>query len=60
MKITNVTTYIAGNEWKNWLFVRVDTDGGLHGIGEATVNGFARTTEAAVVLSASFKRTRAR
>ena len=48
MKITNVTTYIAGNPWKNWVFVRVDTDSGLHGIGEATVNGFARTAEAAV------------
>jgi galactonate dehydratase len=48
VKITNVSTYIAGNPWKNWVFVRVDTDEGLHGIGEATVNGFARTAEAAV------------
>jgi galactonate dehydratase len=48
MKITEVTTYIAGNQWKNWLFVRVDTDAGLHGLGEATVNGFAKTAEAAV------------
>jgi galactonate dehydratase len=48
MKITDVTTYIAGNQWKNWLFVRVDTDSGLHGLGEATVNGFAKTAEAAV------------
>ena len=48
MKITNVTTYIVGNPWKNWVFVRVDTDEGIHGIGEATANGFAKTVEAAI------------
>ena len=48
MKITDVTTYIAGNAWKNWVFTRVDTDEGLHGIGEATLNGFAKTVEAAI------------
>ncbi len=48
MKITNVTTYIAGNSWKNWVFTRVDTDEGIHGIGEATVNGFAKASEAAI------------
>jgi galactonate dehydratase len=48
MKITNVTTYIAGNSWKNWVFTRVDTDEGIHGIGEATVNGFGKAAEAAI------------
>ena len=48
MKIVDVKTYIAGNSWKNWVFTRLDTDEGVHGIGEATLNGFARTTEAAV------------
>lgn len=48
MKITDVTTYIVGNPWKNWVFTRVDTDEGLHGIGEATLNGFAKTVEAAI------------
>src|SRR5260370_39316841 len=48
MKITDVTTYIVGNPWKNWVFTRVDTDAGLHGIGEATLNGFAKTVEAAI------------
>lgn len=48
MRITNATTYIAGNPWKNWLFVKVDTDEGISGIGEGTVNAFARTTEAAI------------
>ena len=48
MKITGIETYIAGNPWKNWLFVKVTTDEGIHGIGEGTLNGFARTVEAAV------------
>jgi galactonate dehydratase len=48
VKITDVTTFIVGNSWKNWVFTRVDTDDGVHGIGEATLNGFARTTEAAI------------
>ena len=47
MKITDVTTYFVGNPWKNWVFTRVDTDAGVHGIGEATLNGFAKTVEAA-------------
>lgn len=49
MKITRATTYIVGNPWKNWLFVRLDTDQpGLYGLGEGTLNAFARTVEAAV------------
>jgi len=48
MKITDVTTFIVGNPWKNWVFTRVDTDAGVHGIGEATLNGFAKTVESAV------------
>ncbi len=48
MKITGVKTYIVGNPWKNWLFTRVETDEGMYGIGEGTLNGFARTVEAAV------------
>lgn len=49
MRITKATTYIVGNPWKNWLFVRLDTDQpGLYGIGEGTLNGFAKTIEAAI------------
>ena len=48
MKITAIETYIAGNPWKNWLFAVVRTDEGLHGVGEGTVNGFAKTVEAAI------------
>jgi galactonate dehydratase len=48
MKITGVKTYIAGNPWKNWLFAVVETDAGLTGAGEGTLNGFARTVETAI------------
>lgn len=48
MKITAIETITIGAGWKNWLIVTVHTDDGLHGIGEGTLNGFIRTTEAAV------------
>jgi galactonate dehydratase len=48
MKISDVRTYLVGNAWKNWLFVRVDTDEGIHGIGEGTLNAFSATVETAV------------
>jgi galactonate dehydratase len=48
MKITGIETYTVSAGWKNWLFVKVCTDSGLYGTGEATMNGFIRTTEAAV------------
>ena len=36
MKITNVSTHMVGpGRGKNWLFVKVDTDEGIHGWGEA-------------------------
>lgn len=48
MKITDIETYAVGAGWKNWLFVKVITDAGIHGIGEGTLNGFIRTTETGV------------
>ena len=48
MRITKIDTCTVGAGWKNWLFVTVHTDAGLHGLGEGTLNGFIRTTEAAV------------
>jgi len=48
MKITAIDTYIAGNPWKNWLFAKVSTDEGIYGVGEGTLNYFARTVEAAI------------
>ena len=48
MKITDILTYTVSAGWKNWLFVKVCTDEEIYGIGEATLNGFIKTTEAAV------------
>ena len=48
MRITAIDTYIAGNPWKNWVFAKVSTDEGIYGVGEGTVNGFAKTVEAAI------------
>jgi galactonate dehydratase len=36
MKITELKTFVVGNAWKNWVFVKVLTDEGLVGVGEAT------------------------
>ena len=48
MRIASVETRIVGNAWKNWLFVRVETDEGIHGYGEGTLNAFSATVEAAI------------
>jgi galactonate dehydratase len=48
MRITGVRTYLVGNPWKNWLLVRVDTDEGIHGVGEGTLNAFSATVESAI------------
>jgi galactonate dehydratase len=36
MRITELQTIVVGNPWKNWVFVKVLTDEGLAGLGEAT------------------------
>ncbi len=48
MRITRIDTFPVSAGWKNWLFVKVHTDAGIHGTGEGTLNGFIRTTEAGV------------
>jgi galactonate dehydratase len=48
MRITDVETVVVGNPWKNWVFALVHTDAGISGLGEGTLNGFARTVEAAI------------
>jgi len=45
MKITKLTTYIVP---PRWLFLKIETDGGICGWGEPVVEGRALTTEAAV------------
>ncbi len=36
MKITDIKTFIVGNPWKNWVFIKLYTDEGVTGLGEAT------------------------
>ncbi|MEX1018667.1 MAG: mandelate racemase/muconate lactonizing enzyme family protein [Litorilinea sp.] len=36
MKITKLETILVGNPWKNWVFVKLHTDEGITGLGEAT------------------------
>ena len=54
MKITEIKTYLVGNPWKNWLFTRIETDEGIHGIGEGTLNAFGATVDAAIKELAPF------
>ena len=48
MRINKIETFIAGNPWKNWLFTKVWTDEGIYGVGEGTLNYFAKTVETAI------------
>jgi galactonate dehydratase len=36
MRITDLKTFVVGNPWKNWVFVKLYTDEGIVGLGEAT------------------------
>jgi galactonate dehydratase len=49
MRISDVQTFVVGNPWKNWTFVKLVTDEGLHGWGEATAHRAAKTAEANVL-----------
>ena len=46
--ITGCDTFIVGNPWKNWVFISLDTTEGIQGIGEASLNGFALSTQSAI------------
>jgi galactonate dehydratase len=48
MKITNIKTFLFNANWRNWLFVKVETDEGIHGWGEGDVDGYDLSSEAAV------------
>ena len=36
MKIIDLQTFVVGNPWKNWIFLKLHTDEGITGLGEAT------------------------
>jgi galactonate dehydratase len=48
LKITGVETYLVGNPWKNWVFVKLLTDSGIYGIGEGSLGHFSKTVETAI------------
>ena len=48
MKITSVKTFVVGGAWRNWVIVKLETDDGIDGFGEATLEGKAATVNAAV------------
>lgn len=48
MKITDIRTVVVGNPWKNWIYVVVETDAGITGLGEATGGLSTQPTVAAV------------
>lgn len=48
IKITKVETFKYWVEWRNWLFLKVSTDEGLYGWGEASISGPVDSVEAAI------------
>lgn len=48
MHITDLRTVVVGNPWKNWVFVVVETDEGINGLGEATGGLSSKPHEAQV------------
>lgn len=48
MKITKIETFKYWIEWCNWLFVKVSTDEGICGWGEASLHGAIESVETAI------------
>ena len=48
MKIARIETFKYWVDWCNWLFVRIETDDGLVGWGEASLHGALESVEAAI------------
>ncbi|WP_336022780.1 mandelate racemase/muconate lactonizing enzyme family protein [Halobellus salinisoli] len=48
VQITDIETYIIESPSTPWVLLRVETDAGVHGIGEGTVHGKARSVATAV------------
>jgi len=49
LTITDIQTFIVGNPWKNWVFIKLHTDEGVYGVGEATAHRKAKMFEAGVI-----------
>ncbi len=47
-RITKVTTYVVGMRWRNCVFAQVETDEGIAGIGEGSLEYQPKAVEAAI------------
>src|SRR5208283_1825529 len=47
-RIKSVTTYVVGMRWRNCVFVRLETDEGVIGVGEGTLEFQPLAVEAAI------------
>ena len=47
-RVTRVETFLVGTAWRNLVFVRVDTDDGISGVGEGTLEFMPKAVEAAI------------
>ncbi len=48
MRISDITVWKVDASWRNWVFLRVETDSGIVGFGECTVEGREHAVEGAV------------
>jgi galactonate dehydratase len=48
VKVTGLKTFITWGDPRNWVLVKVETDEGIYGWGEGTVEGRERTVETAI------------
>jgi len=47
-KITSIKTFLAFNGYNNFLFVKIETDDGIHGVGEGSCSGKSASVQMAV------------
>src|SRR5215475_7454558 len=47
-RITSVTTYVVGMRWRNCVFAQIETDEGISGIGEGSLEYQPKAVEAAI------------
>jgi len=48
MKITDIGSVVVNAEMRNWIFVKIETDAGLHGWGESTLEWKTRAVVGAI------------
>jgi galactonate dehydratase len=48
MKIVDVTVWKVDASWRNWVFLRIDTDSGIAGFGECSLEGREHAVEGGV------------